>query len=248
MIRKFSTCRSHRSALTPIHDSLVAFHELSGLQWYACIPAATACLSLLTLPIAIRSRRQQLRLAALQPILRARSLDLAKRVNNATGVVEFNQRLKALQKKDKKEVYARHGVSVSSILALPLLKLPIWIAFSMTLRSMSGASTILFTPLPLEQSFTYEGISWIHDLTAYDSLLALPVLFGVLNLVNVELNAFQRDKIGSILTNMMRAVSVAIIPIAAQMPAAVCLYWTTSVICTILQNVYINVKLPLEKV
>lgn len=246
------SCRRHYSVLAPIHDTLVTFHNVTGLAWWLAIPVSTILLSLGTLPIAIRSRRQQIKIAALQPILDARSKGIAAQVRtqcpDLTDVNSFGRECARRKREARRTLHRKHHVSLSSILAIPALKIPLWLSFSMALRSMAGASIPFFTPLQFEESMRSEGIFWFNDLSTFDSLLIIPVTFGLLNLINIELSAHGRGvgegSIRVVLTNVMRGASVAFIAVAAQMPVAVCLYWTTSVLCTLLQNVWLNHKFP----
>lgn len=248
--------RTRFSTLTLVHDALLGFHEATHLAWWATIPLSTLAISCITLPIAVRSRKQQQTILALQPILDARKEIIASQVrgSRAGQTMRSSQRQFLLAyRRERVALHRRHGVSTISLLAPLALKLPIWLTFSLALRSMSG------TPIPaffgsagLEQGFLTGGIAWIYDLTAPDSALLLPVLFGMLNLINIEVNSLRRlletdqteSPIRILLERTMRILSIAFIPLAAQMPAAVCLYWATSASVTLLQNIWLNKVFP----
>ena len=96
----------------------------------------------------------------------------------------------------------------------------------------------LMEGVPGEEAFKTEGVLWMHDLSRPDRMLCLPVIFGLANLLNVELNSTKgRSVLSTVLSNLGRGMAIMFIPIAAQMPAALCLYWTTSALFTLMQNI-----------
>lgn len=246
--------RANFSALTAVHDVLVGIHDLTHLPWYATIPFSTLLLSIVTLPIAIKSRKNQIKIAALAPIVDANMPRLAQQVRqqkttNSTPA-RFPRDLELARSAFRRQLHRRHGVHLLAVLALPALKVPLWLTFSLTLRTMAGAAIPSFLdPLPSEPGFATGGIGWIVDLTAVDGLILLPVTLGLLNLVNVEVNVAarggrERGRLGVLLDRGVRGVSVLLIPLAAQMPAALCLYWVSSAACTLLQNFWLNRQYP----
>jgi inner membrane protein COX18 len=202
----------------------------------------------LTLPIAIRSRRNAIKLAALRPIIQAEQAVLAKRARaRASDARSFQAELRALQRAFRQSLHRRHGVHLAAILALPALKVPLWLCFSFTLRSMAGMDIPLMDGVPTEEAFKTEGALWMYDLTRPDAYLCLPVVFGLANLLNVELNSNKAGSVlNTVLSNLGRGMAIVFIPIAAQMPAALCLYWTTSALFTLAQNLIIHRIWPLE--
>ena len=84
------------------------------------------------------------------------------------------------------------------------------------------------------------GVLWFPNLAVPDSTLALPVLFAVCNLCAIEVGVLSRVQAGSRLqrwmTNLARGVTVLVVPVAAQLPAAVVFCWTVSSVCGLLSN------------
>ncbi len=220
--RDFSASRNVQSSPTTlVYDALQALHSVSGTPWSLTIPLATISLSLLTFPIARRSRTNALKITALKPIVDAQIPGLAQQVRQNASPTHFDRLLQQSIRVKRTALHRKHGVSLRYILALPAMKLPLWLAFSFTLRAMAGAPISFFEAVPFEHLFHTEGFGIISDLTLPDRSLVLPVLFGVVNLANVEINCHGRivGRIGKILENVLRFVSIAFIPIACQMPA-----------------------------
>ncbi|ORY77829.1 membrane insertase OXA1/ALB3/YidC [Protomyces lactucae-debilis] len=247
--RAFHATRSATSPLDVAHVALQTVHAATGASWAATIPLVTLGISVLTIPIAVRSRRNQIRLAALRPLVQAQQATLAKQARaTAIDTRSFQRELKRLQRDFRRTLHKRHGVNLLSILALPALKIPLWLCFSFTLRSMAGMDIPFLEGVETEEGFKVEGLLWMQDLTRPDMMLSLPVLFGLANLLNVELNSAKgASLLGRVLGNIGRCLAIVFIPIAAQMPAALCLYWTTSAVFTLAQNLVLNQIWPVDR-
>lgn len=76
---------------------------------------------------------------------------------------------------------------------------------------------IIFTEL------TVGGFAWIPNLTVVDSSYILPVLLGLLNLANIEMQSLLKTKaptkFQTYLTYFFRGISFAMIPLAACVPS-----------------------------
>lgn len=247
--------RRHYGVLDASRDALCAMHDVSHLPWAATIPLATALFSLATLPLAIRSRKAQITIAALQPLIDAETPIIARQLRKEKpdlAPAEADRELKQRINTYRRALRGRHGVGLGQVLALPAAKLPLWLLLSFTLRDMAGAALPSWLigegDRNIEQGFATEGFAHIADLTAPDPLVALPVLIGVLNLVNVEVSAAARSRaqpgaglrVVKVVENMLRIVAMVFIPVAAQMPAAVCLYWTSSATLALAQNLALD--------
>lgn len=96
-------------------------------------------------------------------------------------------------------------------------------------------------------------------LADHDPTQVMPVVCGSLNMVNVELASWTRlrraatdtslglamqpegeeePRRARIVTNMMRVGAIASVPIACQVPSVLLVYWCTSSVVTMAQNVY----------
>jgi YidC/Oxa1 family membrane protein insertase len=73
------------------------------------------------------------------------------------------------------------------------------------------------------------GTAWFTDLSALDTTYILPVITAVTFLATTEAAAVDSTDPKSAQMRMaMRALSIAMLPISATMPAGVLMYWTTT--------------------
>jgi len=128
-----------------------------------------------------------------------------------------------------KELYKRHDCHPYKTLAIPFVQIPLFIIVSMTIRAMAGSAVLFLGDIshliPLEIGFETGGIEAIQsNLTLRDTTAFLPVMTGLCNLLNVELNA-ATVKEGAklrkqvLITWVLRGVSLLIIPIGMQAPS-----------------------------
>ncbi|CAO3691213.1 unnamed protein product [Rhizopus stolonifer] len=160
---------------------------------------------------------------------------------------EYQDQLQREYKKKVRAIYAQYGCSRWKLLLLPYIQIPLFVSMSLTLRHITAY------PLPWygqtaqfpAQDLDIGGLGFFTDLTATDSTMILPILVGAGNLINVELNAWFAKGIQTrqqkIITNLLRALSIAFIPIAANAPSAISLYWVTSSWYSVIQNLAFKV-------
>lgn len=82
-------------------------------------------------------------------------------------------------------------------------------------------------PEYLVSEFATDGALWFHNLMIPDPYLVLPVLVGVLNLINIEMHALHKGRVSGFqkgLNNFLRVFSVLMVPIAAYIPSVSYLY------------------------
>lgn len=243
------------SSLALINDQLLNLHNLTALPWSIVVPLSTLLLSCVTFPIAYKSRQNQVLMTALGPIIQSTNLSLRQQLSKQDlNIQRFEAEMKRLGRIKAREIKRRHKVTVPWLLLPVAVKLPIWLSFSLTLRAMSGSAIPYFTAPSLEPSLKVDPAWWatisdtVVDLTTPDSLMALPFLFSLITLLNLELQAAQtptsRNKLSKVLENAGRVVAIVMIPIAGQMPAIVCEYWVTSATLNLLQNLYLSRIFP----
>jgi membrane protein insertase Oxa1/YidC/SpoIIIJ len=129
--------------------------------------------------------------------------------------------------------------------------MPLFISMSFMIRRLCG-QPIPWIESRLSESIDPEitmqlaqgGLAWFTDLTASDSTWILPTVIGLLHLANIEFGTISaRTRQGPELTgwrknlrSILRGMSFASVPIAAQLPSGVCVYWTTSAAFSLVQN------------
>ncbi|CAG8590362.1 2063_t:CDS:2, partial [Paraglomus occultum] len=99
-----------------------------------------------------------------------------------------------------------------------------------------------------ELGFTAGGVAWFTDLSATDSTLVLPIVIGVVGLVNGEVSSLlrpsnnsHRSKWSKYFIYFYRGMCVLSVPIAAQAPTAICVYWLTSSTYSLVQSIVFSI-------
>ncbi|KAI8976532.1 60Kd inner membrane protein-domain-containing protein [Pilobolus umbonatus] len=249
-----TTAESSLPVILSANEQILTSIHTSGLPWWATLISSTVILrSVMTLPIAVYQQRSIGKMIALAPMVQSWGETLKVKIANESkhNQWSYSQYQKELQKqysKKVKSIYAEYGCSRWKLLLLPWIQIPLFVSMSLTLRHMTAFPLPYFgqtSSLPVE-GLSEGGLSWFTDLTVTDPTMILPVLIGTGNLLNVELNAWyargkQQTTTQKTMTNAFRVLSVAFIPIAANVPMAMCLYWTTSAWYSVLQNVCFRV-------
>lgn len=269
-VRSFHASRSasfeFSTVLQPVHHALQSAHAYTGLPWYVMIPLATLTLrATVTLPISILNRKRAQKQASLQPLLQAMTPVLKAKLAassaaqsgklsieqiNVIAMKERRKRRVALFKKFKCQ-------SWKSIVILPMIQIPLWATMSLVIRSMCGWQAM--PGIPKESAFIHESFLWLPNLTEADPYGILPVCIGVFALANVEWNALvamnptavamrNRGKASApvIFSNISRIATLLFMTASFQAPSAVCLYWLSSNIFSLGQNLMLDRYLPIR--
>lgn len=230
-----------------IQDSLLYIHDVSGMPWWATIISSTLLLrGLMTMPLAVY---QAYILAKVENIgLELKELidELKKETTIAKKIYNLNDKqtvmlYKRSLKKQWNNLIVRDNCHPLKSTLVIWLQLPVWICTSFALRNLvqmqpvaDTAALITFTEL------TVGGFGWIPNLTVPDHSLILPILFGITNLAVIEIQKMSKlrepSKLYNIMTNVFRTISIVMIPVAANVPSCMCLYWTVSSSFGLVQN------------
>lgn len=163
-------------------------------------------------------------------------------------------------RKRQKALFARHHVQLYKNAFLPLAQVPLWVAMSLTFRNLSGWSTWdAISNKPLDPALYTEGALWFPDLTVLDPLHVFPLAVGVTALVNVEwtFKTFQllrparrrrafRPTLVDSMGNLSRMSVVFLMVVSWHAPVALTLYWLTSQMFSLVQNIALDMLLPLS--
>ncbi|ORZ12180.1 60Kd inner membrane protein-domain-containing protein [Lobosporangium transversale] len=233
--------------LASTHYILECIHAV-GLPWWATIFCATFLLrTAITTPVAIYQQRAVGRMMMLTPVLQAWLETLKASVSIDHKLKDrdystFNQEIQNAYRAKVKELYSKHKCNPRVSFLLPWVQIPLFVTMSLTIRGMAGY------PLPFlgdsrlvpESGFTEGGTLWFTDLAASDPTWIMPVAIGATNLLNVEMNSSMMSKTPTrnqiIFRNLFRALSISMIPIAHEVPMAICLYWLSSGTYSVVQN------------
>ncbi|XP_042372637.1 cytochrome c oxidase assembly protein COX18, mitochondrial [Plectropomus leopardus] len=216
---------SSLSDSAPVHLSeqlLVSVQQVSGLPWWLSIVVATLTVrTLITLPLAAYQMVIISRVEALQ----AEISELAKRLRYEVSVrarergwtekqsrFQFQKNLRRIVS----QLYIRDNCHPFKASVLVWVQLPLWISLSLALRNLSLDQSALRSELAAG------GALWFADLTSPDSTWILPVCLGLVNLLIVEVFSLQRlspSRLQKVVTNVVRAFSVLMVPVAATVPS-----------------------------
>ncbi|RKP09938.1 membrane insertase OXA1/ALB3/YidC, partial [Thamnocephalis sphaerospora] len=233
--------------------------------WWASIVLGTVMLrGGITLPIAMLQQRSAAQLMQLRPMISAWAEAIGRQVGresqaNNWPYERFQREVKRrvgvatnVYMRKIHQVYWRHRCHPAFNIALVAVQMPLFVSMSLMVRRMCGSPVPWMETrfdAPVDPALVAElasgGMAWFTDLTVSDTTLILPTVIGLLHLANVELgslsgrtkNAPEPTKWQRRLRNALRGVSIASVPIAAQLPAAVCVYWATSATFSLGQNI-----------
>lgn len=234
---------------TPVHfiqDGLLYVHDITGLPWWATIVATTIVIRTgMTLPLTVY---QNYILAKVENI----SLELKDMVNELkkeTAIAKKAYNLTDKQatilfkrslKKQWQNLIVRDNCHPLKATLLIWFQIPVWVCMSFALRNLvyifNGNPAAMVTFMELSAG----GIGWIPNLTEPDHSWILPVAFGLTNLTIIEIQRLsklrQPSRLYNVFTNVFRVFTIVMIPVAANVPSCMCLYWMTSSSIGLVQN------------
>ncbi|KTW32683.1 uncharacterized protein T551_00168 [Pneumocystis jirovecii RU7] len=215
----------------------------TGVPWWAAIPLTTLLIRSVMLPVVFWSRNRMIRYARIKPLIKAWEFQYMK-------LSYFDsEKIKKLNQK-RNELFHRHSCHPIGSLVLPLVQIPLFFIMTFVLRGMSGSSFLLFSGLnvPVEVSLAHEGIGWIQDLTVSDPIGFLPVCLGLISLINIQLNLdFYKEMVSVpiFLTRLAQGNALVFTFVSMQAPTALSLYWVTSSLFSVIQNLVLHFVKPL---
>ncbi len=231
---------------------LHGLHSATGLPWAAVIPIAAITLrGAVTLPFSLIARRRIKRLQEIRPLFGAWSHVYRKQIfRHYKGQItpdEWERKVIAQSLEKRKCLMRKYKCNPLYTFAFPMIQLPVFMGMSTTLRSMSGWGG--FGTTFHEPQLAHEGIWWFQSLIEPDPLYVLPLVFGFVTLVNLEMQANlpreTRSRMQLILSNVGRVGTAALVCIAVNAPAGLSLYWLTSAFFSQLQNRLLESWIPL---
>lgn len=162
-------------------------------------------------------------------------------------------------RKRQKALFKKHGVQLWKNFILPSFQIPLWVCMSWTMRDLSGwSSWDSLGNKPLDPSLYNEGLFWFTDLTSLDSMHIFPLVLGIVSLCNVEwtfktleLLRFTRKRIlRPTLTDSIASISrmsvVFMMAVSLNAPVALTLYWLSSQVYSLIQNVIMDLMIPIS--
>lgn len=247
----FAGIYSEISNSTCVHlcqQNLINIHEYIGLPWWATIIVTTIALrSAITFPLAVYTNKINIRLEQINKEMPALVEELKKETAMAKHLYKLNDRdterlFKYNVKVQWDKLVVRENCHPFKMFVVLWTQIPLWVCQSMAIRNMLN---MLPDPNSIDAQTTYTllmvgGFGWMPDLTAADSTFILPIMFGILNLANIELSmltkAAKPGRVQTMVMTFFRIFVIALVPVAATVPSCLTLYWTVSSAFSLTQN------------
>ena len=159
---------------TPVglaQNLLDTLHATTGLPWWGIVAITTVILRICLFPLSVKFAKNAAKMAELQPEL----AKIMKKIQHYSSIGATE-----LQQKEQLKVtllYKEHDCSPLTMMTLPFMQLPFFMAFFIGLRKMALA--------PLESMKT-GGMWWFGDLTIPDPTYALPLIACGLFVMNIQ--------------------------------------------------------------
>lgn len=222
-----------QAGILPVEAAMQALdwvHTTTGLPWWATILGCTLAVRTAMVPLAVIAMKNSHRMKGMQPELKALQ-DEGIGTDTPDGRLRYAQTYKALQDK--------HGVRLHRTF-LPIIgQMPIFITFFFTLTEM-GVSY---------PTMAEGGALWFTDLTLPDATYGLPVLTSLTFLAVVEAGGEagqqQDGEQAKRMKNVMRGMSLVMIPLTMAQPCSVFVYWITTNLFSMTQT--LTLKIPAVK-
>lgn len=248
------------STITYVSETFMDLHEACNLPWVALIPLSTIALrTAITLPLSILQRKRSVKQNELRNVVSSITPVVKLRLAQTQKVTPEQIMLLSVKetRKRQKKLFKKYGVDMWKNAMLPLVQVPLWVTISLSIRKLTENT------LPLRESNdVYNFIDPLIDLSLpYSPLpLLMPIILGTLSMINVEYNGVMFSKrnnnIGinnakmnnamSSILNVSRISSAFMIGVSSQTSMLLSLYWITSQLYSLLQNLILDCLWPLH--
>ncbi|XP_054265180.1 cytochrome c oxidase assembly protein COX18, mitochondrial-like isoform X1 [Macrosteles quadrilineatus] len=238
------------SSVVQFTQSLVVdFHNTTGLPWWLSIVVLTCLVRcFITLPLAIYQSYVIARLENIKKEMEEITNNLKYEVDREMRKNRFTEKkarahFYATTKKEWKRLIERDNCHPVKVSVLALIQIPTWIVFSASFRNLvymlpqQDAAAAL-----IKLSLSMGGLPWCTDLTVSDSFV-IPIALGLTNLAIIEIQSMmhlgEKTRLRRYIANFFRGFAVFMIPVAATVPSAVSLYWLSSSVISLGQNLIV---------
>lgn len=242
------------SECTPVEllqTGLIQVHTMTGLPWWLSIICCTVGLrAAFTLPLTIYQHYVMAKLEHLNVEMKEIIEDLKKETAMAVHMYKWDERTAKYQfkrsaKKQWQNLIIRDNCHPVKAALLPWVQIPLWVCCSVSLRNLVyqlPAQTQNAHATYLE--LTTGGFLWIENLCLPDSTWIIPVMLGLTNLAIIEIQLAARrtettTKVHRVATHVFRGLTILMVPLAAWVPSCMALYWVTSSVYGLTQNLFV---------
>lgn len=229
-------------------ECVLYVHDVSGLSWFSTIVLTTVFLrTTITLPLSLYQQYILAKVENIQLELKEISKEMGKEVSIAVKKFNWSEDQAKLvyirsMKKQWKKLIERENCHPAKASLLVLVQVPMWVSLSLGLRNL-----VYLLPVPdIAAQLTLLELSgggtlWFLNLAVPDSTWILPIILGLTNLSNIELQSMSKvnktSKFQKYLKIFLRSVCIVMVPVAGSVPSCLCLYWVTSSSIGLIHNI-----------
>lgn len=239
---------SHSTTVSYFQNAFISFHDVTGLPWWATVIVYTVCLRLATFPMAVYGHVMR---GKIQNILQIEIPKMDAELKNEVAMARKRWNLNDREtfmlyrrsfNTQYRKMIERDNCHPLKTTVIHWFQIPIWVCHSIGLRNV-----LTMQPDPTSTQaikifgqISVGGFLWLPSLIGADTTYILPAIWCITNLINIELSALERTepptKLSTIFTGIFRGITIVVTPIAATVPSCLTLYWCTSAICALAQN------------
>lgn len=239
------------SATSWIQDGLVAMKSGSGMGWVGTFAFSTVLVRASLLPLVRLQVLESRKLAKAMPELNFLVQLLRERLNTTSGDGLSAKRREEVQNtlsvfnKGVKACLTLNDVSISRIVAPPVMNIGIFVTFVVSVREMIRMGTA--------PDLDTGGLLWFEDLTAIDKTMALPLLAIGTSYSALELGfsppssadgsgaALRKgDRVVGTVRDILQTLLLLSVPVVTQLPAGMFAYWIPSSITGMAQTLLVR--------
>ena len=212
-----------RDLLDPLFNimgfTLQTFHDW-GAPWWLSIMMLTVVVRALLFPLTFRQVKSMRKMQDLKP-----AMDKLREEHK-----DDSQKLQ----QEMMKLYRERGANPLGGCLPILVQLPIFLVLYYTIRQFDKL-----------ESFRTGGLLWFQDLTVYDPLYILPVLYIATMMVSQEIAS---QNVAPEQRRIMRFLPLVFGIVLLRFPAGLFVYWVTSNVISIVQNLLIYRNVPKQDV
>jgi len=216
----------------PLFNILIFFAWLiPGHSIALAIIAVTVIIRIILLPSSIKAAKHQMHNMELQP-----------KINKLKSEIKDPaEQQKAMMALYKEEGFSPWGSCLPILIQIPI----IWTLFSVFKSGISGNMGALYSFIPRPDSVNtfFFGINMVHP-----SVWVLPIIAGVFQFIlsylstpkNVKVEGQTADPTAMMSKQMLFIAPLITVFFGRSMPAALVIYWITTTVFGIFQQLYVN--------
>ncbi|KAI9658542.1 MAG: hypothetical protein M1829_006768 [Trizodia sp. TS-e1964] len=242
-------------------------HHLAGLPWALTFPLTALLIrTTLILPLHIYARHVQHQQLALQPISQAWRFQFRRTVMREDaweGPEAIEPRLASMARRHQMLLLRRWRSGRWRLFLPAMTGLPIFLVVGETVRRMAGTQSgplmwlgRLFggedAVLPrsmVEYGLATEGALWFPDLLVPDPQLVLPFVLSASLMASASMSLRRGKKEGVLQRRVRRSLmtlALVAVPFTMQVPAAMMVYWISTVWVALGHNLLLDRFMPLK--